>query len=165
MIKYVVGFYFNPDKTTVILIKKNSPEWQKGKLNGVGGKIELHETSSEAMAREFWEETGISTLPKDWKHEIELVDVNRKWRVYFFSTVGTESPKSTTDEIVEVFKVSDVLMTAVIMPAKIIPNLKWLLPIIAAGNVKSHPFFKTYRLNYGTEVVYCFPCKEIRVWK
>jgi 8-oxo-dGTP diphosphatase len=42
------------------------PDWQAGKLNGVGGKIEPGETSKTAMAREFHEETGVLTLPLEW---------------------------------------------------------------------------------------------------
>jgi 8-oxo-dGTP diphosphatase len=40
MNKYVVGFLFNSDTNKVCLIKKNRPQWQKGRLNGVGGHIE-----------------------------------------------------------------------------------------------------------------------------
>ena len=58
-IYYVVGFLFNPDMTEVVLIKKNRPDWQKGLLNGVGGKIESGEDPITAMIREFKEETGI----------------------------------------------------------------------------------------------------------
>ena len=39
-IKYVTGFLFSPDKKSVVLINKNRPAFQVGKLNGVGGKIE-----------------------------------------------------------------------------------------------------------------------------
>jgi hypothetical protein len=51
--RYVVGFLFDGLCQNVTLIKKTHPEWQKGKLNGVGGKIEPNETSTDAMRREF----------------------------------------------------------------------------------------------------------------
>jgi len=35
--RYVLGFCFGPSLTTVVLIKKNRPAWQAGRLNGVGG--------------------------------------------------------------------------------------------------------------------------------
>ncbi len=41
---YVLGFAFDEDYEWVALIKKNRPQWQAGKLNGVGGKIEPNET-------------------------------------------------------------------------------------------------------------------------
>lgn len=56
---YVVGFMFSEDLENLILIEKQKPVWQKGKLNGVGGKIEKDETPIQAMIREFKEETGI----------------------------------------------------------------------------------------------------------
>lgn len=70
---YVCGFAlgepvleFDVLATPVLLLKKASPEWQAGYLNGVGGKIELGEGARSAMAREFQEETGLATSLLDW---------------------------------------------------------------------------------------------------
>jgi 8-oxo-dGTP pyrophosphatase MutT (NUDIX family) len=56
--EYVVGFVFDPDESHLLLIWKNRPAWQAGKLNGPGGKRENGETPLAAMEREFGEETG-----------------------------------------------------------------------------------------------------------
>lgn len=65
--KYVLGFAFTPDLQKVLLIKKNKPEWQKGKFNGLGGKIEPSDKSiEEAMRREFFEEAAIISPSKLW---------------------------------------------------------------------------------------------------
>ena len=64
MDKFVVGFAFNFNASSILLIKKERPTWQKGLLNGVGGKIEAGENPMEAMNRECKEETG---LILDWK--------------------------------------------------------------------------------------------------
>ena len=40
MKKYTLGFIFTPALDKVLLVHKISPEWQAGKINGVGGKIE-----------------------------------------------------------------------------------------------------------------------------
>ncbi len=66
--EYVVGYCFSHDFSMVALIKKLKPAWQKGKLNGVGGKLEPGESPREAMAREFNEEAGITTSPDWWLH-------------------------------------------------------------------------------------------------
>ena len=66
MIQYVLGFAFNETKEKVALIKKLKPDWQKGKFNGVGGKLEPEELPMEAMVREFKEETGYSSTEGDW---------------------------------------------------------------------------------------------------
>lgn len=59
---------FSLDKTKVVLIQKNRPEWQKGKLNGVGGKKEKTDFNLfSTMIRKFKEETGVDTRPKQ-KH-------------------------------------------------------------------------------------------------
>jgi 8-oxo-dGTP diphosphatase len=61
MKQYVVGFCFNKAGTKVLLIRKEKPEWQKGRLNGIGGKIENYDASPVlAMIREAYEEAGIS---------------------------------------------------------------------------------------------------------
>ena len=54
----MVGFLFRNSGTEVALVRKLKPEWQRGLLNGIGGKIEPGEDSREAMVREFEEETG-----------------------------------------------------------------------------------------------------------
>ena len=56
--EYVVTFLFNHDCTKVWLIEKQKPEWQKGLLNGIGGKIEEGETPVDAAFRELKEEAG-----------------------------------------------------------------------------------------------------------
>jgi len=61
---YVLGFMFDSYYRRVLLIAKNHPEWQKGRLNGIGGKIEDNESPMHAMEREFREETkGIFDSP------------------------------------------------------------------------------------------------------
>jgi hypothetical protein len=70
--EYVCGFAFtrpqhpSPHSCWVLLIRKAKPDWMKGKLNGVGGKIEQGESVYEAQAREVLEETGITTTPDQW---------------------------------------------------------------------------------------------------
>lgn len=64
MKRYVVGFLFDESLTSVVLLKKNRPDWQKGFLNGFGGKIEDNESPWQAMHRESIEEIG--TTPSAW---------------------------------------------------------------------------------------------------
>jgi 8-oxo-dGTP diphosphatase len=65
---YVVGLCFSSDRRSVVLILKTRPQWQAGRLNGVGGKVELTEHPQTAMAREFLEEAGVETDSKEWNH-------------------------------------------------------------------------------------------------
>jgi 8-oxo-dGTP diphosphatase len=69
---YVVGLMFDDRLEHIALIKKTKPEWQRGKLNGVGGKIEAGESPINAMVREFHEETGALTLPARWQYFLRM---------------------------------------------------------------------------------------------
>lgn len=49
----------------ILLVKKDRPDWQKGRLNLVGGKIEEGETPEQAALRELQEESGLLPLQVD----------------------------------------------------------------------------------------------------
>ncbi len=68
MRQYVLGFAFSPTGDRVVLIEKKRPDWQLGKLNGVGGRVENGEKPVDAMVREFKEETGVDTTRDDWRY-------------------------------------------------------------------------------------------------
>jgi 8-oxo-dGTP diphosphatase len=58
---FCLGFCFYIDSegvTSLALIRKIFPKWQRGKLNGIGGHVEPGETPKAAMTREFEEEAG-----------------------------------------------------------------------------------------------------------
>lgn len=73
MWRYVVGFAFSSGMSNVLLIRKKSPRWQKGLLNGIGGKIEKGESPLDAMRRECKEETG---LILNWEHRGHMAGIN-----------------------------------------------------------------------------------------
>lgn len=83
--EYVLGFVFDKDLKRVLLIKKQKPDWQKGKLNGIGGKIELNETPFAAMAREMKEEADLDIPTEKWTQYCILN--GKDWIVYCFYSV------------------------------------------------------------------------------
>ena len=133
---YVCGFCFSPDLDLVALIKKNKPDWQIDQLNGIGGKIEEGELPSQAMVREFREETGVTILEDDWK-DLGVLK-NDEWQVFFYFAVSPQIPdklESLTDEEVMAVHVKN------LNNLPVIPNLRWLIPMALDPN---HQFFEGY---------------------
>jgi len=121
MKSYVAGFLFDKKEQRVVLIKKKHPEWQKGHLNAVGGKIEPGETPLMAMRREFWEEAGESI--EDWKQFVRLGSPGA-WEVFFFVAHGdVDKVRTCTDEEIEVH------CTCLLEVLPVLPNLRWLIPM------------------------------------
>lgn len=121
MKQYVCGFYFIDDN--VVLIRKNKPEWQAGKLNGVGGAIEPEEYPIDAMRREFREEASKHTSADEWRF-FALLRTN-DCEIHFYSAYGSASGIcSGTDEAIYFVEVDTVAHHPIVLP-----NLKWLIPL------------------------------------
>lgn len=128
---YVCGFAFSENHERVLLIEKKRPEWQAGRLNGIGGKCEDGERRPrETMVREFREETGVETTAGEWILFAEILSPVDKHRVVFFFTVldyeRFDSAKTMTDE-----KVTWQYTEAM---TNVVPNLNWLIALAASWN-------------------------------
>ena len=136
--EYVAGFMFHYlDLFIVALIEKQKPAWQKGKLNGIGGKIEINETPVDAMVREFKEEAGVDTAASQWTHYATLESGDSI--VYFFAGKGDlESVYSAEVEEVKLIRVENLSFLPVI------PNLTWLVPMaqLAVKNDHNYVYIK-----------------------
>ncbi len=118
---YVLGFAFNAGRDRVALIEKNRPDWQLGKLNGIGGHIEQSDTTPfDAMQREFSEEAGLNI--STWMSYAILRAPS--WTVYVFSAhnVGIHALRKETDERLVNCDVDN-------LPPNVLPNLRWLIPL------------------------------------
>lgn len=124
---YVAGFYFSECEKRVALIRKLRPQWQRGKLNGIGGKVEPGEDVYVAMTREFEEETGVRV--EGWR--LFCTATLEEDRLYFFTARGDfDALRSAEDEEVVVVAVDD------IPKLDTIPNLRWLAPLaLDKGNL------------------------------
>lgn len=123
MQEYVAGFLFNRDRSMVALVRKNRPEWQNGRLNGIGGKIEPGEGQVEAQRREFLEETGVDIPEHKWDMKV-ILEKDDDWRVYFFCAFDEAIWETRTVEDEEIIKMS---VDLVMGDDKIIPNVKWII--------------------------------------
>jgi len=159
---YVCGFMMSYDLMQFLLIRKTHPDWQKGKLNGIGGKIETvpdktypidpmsssrTETPFEAMIREFHEETGITTTRNRWRcfHIEEFYDASEGTtnKVYFFAAFGDEAKRqyigANNDplfEVVSSYTLVDLFFTN---PEQTIYNIPYLIKMII-DNIRSKNF-------------------------
>lgn len=132
---YVAGFLFNKRLSQVALIKKSKPEWQKGKLNAIGGKIETGETATQAMTREFNEETGcyvvgwelFATLVCESERHKGAPDSGQPYQVHFFRAFADADlwsvVRTQTEEEVHVVRWEDIVWL------NALPNLSWLIPM------------------------------------
>ena len=119
---YVVGFMFSEDKSKIVLMTKNRPEWQAGKINGLGGKVEDHdEAAAHAMAREFEEECGVKSNSKDWT-EFCVIENEGLCLVHIFFAFSDSvyDAKTMEDEEVSLYDVNN-------LPDNMIFNLNWLI--------------------------------------
>lgn len=112
--EYSTGFLFDPDFKRVVMIKKQTPAWQNGLLNGPGGKREPNENSLMNVMREFFEETSV--MFAGWKYlksyifnKDHVVDV---W--YGTTSLDSLDIKSLTAEEVGIYAVSDLTEQTVV---------------------------------------------------
>lgn len=129
MKEYVLGFAFSRNKEKVVLINKLRPDWQKGSLNGVGGKVEPEDLGIHfAMVREFKEETGVATEEDMWNHFATMTFENDVMggvaKVYCFRMFSNiiNQVKTVEEEEVEIISLVN------LQGRKVIKNLDILIP-------------------------------------
>lgn len=128
--KYVLGFAFSKDRKELVLIEKQRPLWQKGKFNGIGGKIEEGEDPIDSMVREFQEETGVKTDPDKWQNfgimSFDPDIMGGRADIYMFRMFDDIIYDCSTTESEEILIVnSDTCLNVF----KCMPNLPILIPL------------------------------------
>lgn len=124
MQSYVAGLMFNEARDRVALVLKNRPDWQRGKFNAIGGKIESTDHGPfTAMEREFKEETGV--LYDGWTPFVRLFRQN-EYEVFFFLAFTDKMYDVTTVEDEPVFHYS---VEDAVNYLNVLPNLKWMIPM------------------------------------
>lgn len=142
MTEYVLGFLLRDNRTSVVLIRKDKPNWQAGLLNGVGGKIEPPESPLTAMIREFREETGVDTSKSGWQQFCEMS--GNDFAVYCFKALDSDAwarVASVTSEQVERVHPDQ------LGEHDCVSNLHWLLEMAIDDNY-GKPFYATIRYSH-----------------
>lgn len=134
--QYVCGFRFNENMDKVLLIRKSKPDWQRGLINGIGGKLEdVDHSFVDAIEREYEEETKLGTFD-EWKHFTSLK--NDFFEVRFFVSFGNDVmdyqgyTADIGEGVVGLYEYPEVLGDSTLMP-----NLTWLLPMSLDGEIKN----------------------------
>lgn len=118
-----LAFIFSADRAQVLLLHKQTPAWQTGQVNGVGGKNEPGETPLECIVRETREETGLLVASHDWTEIGQLRGPD--WQCTVFGTIyagPTSDAHQGAHEAIEWFPTNQ-------LPKNVIPNLTWLIPL------------------------------------
>lgn len=121
----VFCFYGDHVPKEIKIVHKDRPEWQKGKINLPGGKVEPGETPEQAAKREFQEEVGATA------NKVVLMGkiLGKDCIIYCFHVVEVGEinlPRSSTEtEKVEWMFISD-LMT----DKRLMPNLRVIIPLL-----------------------------------
>lgn len=115
--------------TEGVFILKDRPEWQKGKLNLPGGRVEPGETPEQTMVREMKEETGLDVICLQNLGVIK----DRDFIIHCFVGTCTDhyapfSPREGETEVPEWMKIS-----AALLDKRLIPNLRVIVPLLQAG--------------------------------
>ncbi len=126
---YVLSFA-HTGTDNVLLIEKNRPEWQKGKFNLVGGKVEPGEKPIDAALREFHEEAGIKA------DKIKaLGTINGTWGNVYCYNIYLDKDVITSNDFPRVcdgetlfWKSWDEIKNS----NKLMPNLKVIIPLCMA---------------------------------
>ncbi len=117
---FVLGLIYNRNKSHVLLVKKKRPDWQAGRVNGIGGKIEVDETPLQAMNREASEETHYG-----FTFEHFLTFVCPGGTVYVFKAICPTAEitfEQVEDEVLFISPVKD-------LPLNLMSNVRWIIPI------------------------------------
>jgi 8-oxo-dGTP pyrophosphatase MutT (NUDIX family) len=113
----------------VLLVLKDKPKWQQGRLNLPGGKIEDGETPEEAAERELKEETGYEPLVPLRKMGL-MIDGSSDIHC-FKAVVDYNKPVAPRDEETQQIAWHDWLVVR--SDWRLIPNLQAIIPLMRCG--------------------------------
>lgn len=136
-----VGLLFNGDD--VLLVEKEKPSWQKGLLNGVGGKAEFGETPIECLKREFKEETGVDTS-SNWAWRAVAVEAGPDYELHAFASFVDRDVFTSFDpkQVPSKNDAGEKLhwISVVELPVyPVIGNLRWIVPMAQDWRRQNYP--------------------------
>ena len=133
---YVIGVAFDREGR-VLTVRKSRPEWQAGRLNFPGGKVEPGEEPLHAVAREFEEEVGCTIPPAEWEHFLTMREPGVFIVHCYRCTTTCAGPRATAaNEIEPVEHHSFASIAAAAAAGTAIGNLAWILHLALDRDAK-----------------------------
>jgi 8-oxo-dGTP pyrophosphatase MutT (NUDIX family) len=129
--EYVLVYLERSEFGQILMVLKDKPEWQKDRLNLIGGKIEPNETPEEAAFRELKEESGFGARTVTLFGKIIAKDAI----VYCYKAFALWTRADIRPRHGETEKVSWHTWAEVQLDKRLIPNLRVIIPLMQA-NVK-----------------------------
>jgi 8-oxo-dGTP diphosphatase len=123
---FVLALLYSADRRQVVLMRRTRPAWQAGRVNALGGRLMAGESAATAARREVREECGIDVA--EW--EEVLVWEDAEYRMHVMRAVSDRARDARTVEDQEVF-----LADVNALPANVIDNLRWLVPLALDADV------------------------------
>ena len=126
----VVGLAYSRDGSRVALVRKTAKqgeEWQAGRLNGLGGKMEPGELPLGCMKREAVEEAGAAADHLRWQWVASYIRPDSAIAVF----------RTFTDQITDFASVEfekngervEIHEVATVLSQPLVPNLRYVIPM------------------------------------
>lgn len=123
---YVLALLFTANRRQVVLMRRTRPAWQAGRVNALGGRLVDGESPGDAARREVREESGVDV--REWAEVLVWDDA--EYRMHVMRAVSELARAARTMEDQEVF-----LADVESLPANVIDNLRWLVPLALDADV------------------------------
>lgn len=126
MKEYVLVFADPGEDKEVLLVLKDRPDWQKGRYNLLGGKVEPDETANFAAVRELHEESGLNPI----EHASYSGTISGLNSLIHVVTVPVDRKQPIQPRIGETELVDWYSWTEMEANPKLMPNLRIAVPLL-----------------------------------
>ena len=120
----------NYDLPDILVVHKDRPDWQRGRINLCGGRIEEGETPLEAAKRELKEEAGYDA----YRCEVYGMMKDRDFTIYCVCCESQEfENKNPLPRQGETEKVEWIPLEILLTDERLLPNLQVIIPLMRVG--------------------------------